>query len=208
MSSAGTDLDFTMMYAAHDAFRRDMARMAETHETADFKAVWDVFKHQLDIHHHAEDGDLWPMVRAGISAQERPGAPEELRLLDDMEAEHTTIDPGIEAIDAALAAGRHTAAIKALKDLDRALSDHLDHEERDALPLLNEVLTEREWASFGAAQRAKIGRKNAGTFFPWLLDDATPNRAAAVLGHLPPPVRLIYKAVWKPRYHRRHPSAA
>jgi hypothetical protein len=36
--------------------------------------------------------------------------------------------------------------------------------------------------------------------FAWMLDDATPEEVRAVIGPLPPPVRLLCKAVWKPRY--------
>jgi hypothetical protein len=203
-----TELDFTMMLAGHDAFRRDMARMATSRGTAAFQAIWKVFRVQLHIHHQAEDEDLWPIARAKIESQDAEWAPEALTLLDEMEAEHATIDPLIEKIDAALASDRHTQALSALSELEQALSDHLRHEEREALPMLAKVLTEEEWNSFGEAQRLKVGLKGAGTFFPWLLDDATPARAAAVLGHLPPPVRLLYRALWKPRYQRRHPAAA
>jgi hypothetical protein len=36
--------------------------------------------------------------------------------------------------------------------------------------------------------------------FSWMLDGAAPERAKATIGQLPPPVRVLYKAVWKPRY--------
>ena len=36
--------------------------------------------------------------------------------------------------------------------------------------------------------------------FAWMLDDATPDEVRVVIGPLPLPVRLVYKAVWKPRY--------
>jgi hypothetical protein len=33
-----------------------------------------------------------------------------------------------------------------------------------------------------------------------MLDGAEPEKVAAVLAGLPPPLRLLYRAVWKPRY--------
>jgi hypothetical protein len=38
--------------------------------------------------------------------------------------------------------------------------------------------------------------------FAWMLDDAPAGRAAAALGTLPPPVRVVYRAIWRPRYRR------
>jgi hypothetical protein len=37
-------------------------------------------------------------------------------------------------------------------------------------------------------------------FFAWILDGVPPQRVAAVLAQLPRPLRLLYRAVWKPRY--------
>ncbi len=36
--------------------------------------------------------------------------------------------------------------------------------------------------------------------FAWILDGADREDAAATLGQLPPPLRLLYRAVWKPRF--------
>ena len=38
--------------------------------------------------------------------------------------------------------------------------------------------------------------------FAWILDGADREDAAATLGQLPPPLRLLYRAVWKPRLPR------
>jgi hypothetical protein len=38
--------------------------------------------------------------------------------------------------------------------------------------------------------------------FAWILDGAGREDAAASLGKLPPPMRLLYRAVWKPRFDR------
>jgi hypothetical protein len=38
--------------------------------------------------------------------------------------------------------------------------------------------------------------------FAWLADGADPDQAAAAIGTLPPPARLVYRAIWKPRYAR------
>ncbi|MFG2856841.1 hypothetical protein ACGFZ9_40340 [Streptomyces mirabilis] len=54
-AAAGT-VDLTVMYAAHDAFRRDLERLGDaaaegTAFTPQVRAGWDNFRHQLHIHH-------------------------------------------------------------------------------------------------------------------------------------------------------------
>jgi hypothetical protein len=36
----------------------------------------------------------------------------------------------------------------------------------------------------------------------WMADGADPDHAAAAIATLPPPARLVYRAIWKPRYTR------
>jgi hypothetical protein len=38
--------------------------------------------------------------------------------------------------------------------------------------------------------------------FSWMLSSATPDEARAVTRQLPPPVRVLYKAAWKPRFEK------
>jgi hypothetical protein len=44
----------------------------------------------------------------------------------------------------------------------------------------------------------------AAKFLPWLLDRTTAEQAQAVLYRTPPPVRLIYRRVWQPRFTPHH----
>jgi iron-sulfur cluster repair protein YtfE (RIC family) len=96
-------VDFTMMYAAHDAFTRDLKRLTaavEAGQTADpaVRAGWAMFKKQLHIHHIAEDKSLWPVLRGRVTR------PDDVAVLDAMEDEHARIDPQLESVDKALAA--------------------------------------------------------------------------------------------------------
>ena len=200
------DADLTVMIAAHDAFRRDLVSLARAAGSADLadparrQAVgngWMVFKRQLHMHHSGEDTFIWPVL-----ARRLPHSDSARSVLDAMAAEHGRIDPLLEAVDRAFAdpvSGRLADVIDALVT---DLTGHLGHEERDALPLIGSALTSAEWSRIGA----RIGRSNGlsgGTeFFAWMLDGAPPQRAAAVLGQLPPPLRLLYRAIWRPRYAR------
>src|SRR4051794_40303337 len=97
-------VDFTMMYAAHDAFQRDLRRLnavAGTGRIADpaVRAGWETFKNQLHIHHTVEDAALWPPLRRKVAG------PGEVAILDAMEAEHGRIDPLLSRVDASFTAG-------------------------------------------------------------------------------------------------------
>src|SRR5881394_1749001 len=92
-------IDFTVMYATHDAFRRDLERLeaaaaAGKAGTPEVRAGWESFKSQLIVHHTVEDAYLWPRLRSAVA-----GRPDDLALLDDMEAEHARIDPLLAAVE-------------------------------------------------------------------------------------------------------------
>ena len=128
-------VDFTFMYAAHDAFRRDLRRLAgavETRRTAEpaVRAGWATFKNQLHVHHTAEDDLLWPALRAKVT---QPG---DVAVLDAMHAEHARLDPLLDGVDASLAATDSAALVENTGMLAETLAAHMEHEEDQALPLI------------------------------------------------------------------------
>ncbi|HYB48827.1 MAG TPA: hemerythrin domain-containing protein [Streptosporangiaceae bacterium] len=209
------DADLTIMIAAHDAFRRDLTRLARAAAAADLSdparrrsvAVgWELFKRELHMHHTAEDEIIWPAMRPRLAQSQTA-----LSVLDALEAEHERIDPLLAAVDAAFA--RHDAApgdgspgagrlADVIDVLASTLTGHLTHEERDGLPLIGVALTGAEWRSAGFKMARKNGLASGGEMFAWILDGAGREEAAATLGTLPPPLRLLYRAVWKPRFDR------
>src|SRR5947208_7402292 len=116
--------DPAFMYAMHEAFRRDLDRLvsradAPTQHTID---GWDVLERQLDNHHHAEDEDLWPVLREHVDSP----------AIDAMELEHAAITPALDAVQRAI--DRGTSFGPEARALQRVVLEHLDHEERDVLP--------------------------------------------------------------------------
>jgi iron-sulfur cluster repair protein YtfE (RIC family) len=206
-------LDLTLMVAFHDAFRRDLAHLAhatsrhraqldEPNRRTAVQAGWELFKTELHIHHTAEDADLWPRMRTHLADR-----PDELALLQAMQDEHARIDPLLAGVDGALADhdGGHQRLGDTVDALVGELHGHLRHEERDALPLIDQSLTQAEWQAFGNDQRRRIGLRGAAQLFPWLLDEASPEQVKAVLAGLPPPLRVVYRRIWQPRYgHHDH----
>jgi iron-sulfur cluster repair protein YtfE (RIC family) len=105
MTAQDFKLDMTFMYVFHDALRRDLERIARfTARGSDdpgrvlrTAAGWEMFKKYLRIHHQAEDDAVWPVMYQVLADR-----PDDLALLDAMEAEHAVIDPLLDAVDAAL----------------------------------------------------------------------------------------------------------
>jgi iron-sulfur cluster repair protein YtfE (RIC family) len=194
-------VDFTFMYAAHDAFHRDLRRMAaavEAGRTADpaVRAGWGTFKNQLHVHHTAEDEFLWPALRAKVT---QPG---DVAVLDAMQAEHARIDPLLSRVDASIAATGLAGVTENASTLTAGLAAHMDHEEDQALPLVEAHLGPGGWAAFRKAAGKSQGLRGGAELFPWMLDGAPADTTRRVLGMLPPPARLLYRAAWRPRYAR------
>ncbi|HEY3632780.1 MAG TPA: hemerythrin domain-containing protein [Jatrophihabitantaceae bacterium] len=194
------DVDFTMMYVGHDAFIRDLRRMAAAVEagaiTPSVRTGWAMFAHQLHVHHTAEDEALWPPLRAKVEAADEDA------VLDQMELEHAALEPLLERIDRALADRDDVGLREPVGALRAGLTAHMRHEEDAALPLVAKHLGPDGWRAFGQHFRTTQGLRGAVGFFPWLLDDTPAPTEAHVLKIVPPPVRLLYRAVWKPRYQR------
>lgn len=194
-------VDFTVMYAAHDAFSRDLSRLSEavaSRRTADpaVRTGWATFRRQLHVHHTAEDKWLWPPLRQRVTDRG------ELAVLDAMDAEHARIDPLLAQVDAALAAGDDAAVESGVAALEAALTGHMEHEEEQALPLVAAHLGAKGWAAFGRRTGLSQGLRGAAEFFPWMLDGAPRDEARHLLATFPPPLRLLCRAIWVPAYAR------
>jgi hypothetical protein len=196
------DVDFTMMYLAHDAFARDLRRIAAACErgdpfTARTRAGWAMFTEQLHVHHRAEDASLWPSLRA------RRLQPDEELTLDAMELEHVQLDPQLEHIDAALAEHDADSLTASVQVLSLGLTAHMRHEENDALPLVDRYLGRRGWDEFARAiRKAQGGLRGGAVFLPWALDAATADMQRSVFALLPRPARVLYRRIWEPKYRR------
>jgi hemerythrin-like domain-containing protein len=192
------------MLALHAALRRDLSRLRETatHLTQPATAPptvlagWDAFRTELDNHHAAEDDDLWPVLRAELSD------PSDLASVDAMVEEHQHIPPALADVDAALRGGGELAA--PVERLSTVVLDHLAHEEREVVPLLEQHLTQAQWRAFMHKERGRRSPRERPEFLTWILDDASEQDAAAVLTELPPPARVVYRRVLRPRYDAQH----
>jgi hemerythrin-like domain-containing protein len=198
-------LDMTMMLTIHDAFRRELDRIAKVADgvSDDPRTVmrtalgWKLFKTYLHIHHTSEDDTVW-----GLMEERLAGAPD-LALLHAMEAEHAAIDPLLAGIDEALADPERGAERLGglVGELSTGLRGHLQHEEAEGLALVDSTLTQEEWSHFAAVHLKKVG-EDIGTYMPWLLDDAAADWVETVLGRLPGWGRVKYENEWKAAYEQ------
>ena len=197
-------LDMSMMFAMHDALRRELVQVARIASRTDdhpgrlLRAAlgWELFKKFLLVHHQSEDDTLWPTLRANVAGQ-----PDRVALADALEAEHAVIEPLLTAIDAAAADPDYGYQRfgDIVDELATKLSAHLSHEETDGLPLIDVSLTAQEWQRFAQVHTERI-RGDAPMYMPWLLNGASPQTLDAVLGKFPPPLLTAFREEWGPRY--------
>ena len=105
--------------------------------------------HVLHHQHTAEDITIWPaLVRR---------APMSKPALDRLEAQHEAMDPLFAGVtDTSQPVGGRADDLQALHDL---LNDHLDEEERVAVPLIQRHISAAEWAKDGEEVSSAIDRR-------------------------------------------------
>lgn len=200
--------DLDVIRIMHTALRRDTARLERSTQRRNAQDEmahdalllgWHEFSSSLQHHHQLEDTYIWPLIRT-----KRADSPDDLAVLASMEQEHSKIDPAIEAIERAFdnrEAGTDELAER-VADFVAMLHAHLAHEERDAFPLIRSSVTHREWAALSRASVKTLSLSQISRLGPWVLDSAPPEDVRRVLQELPPPVRLIHRFWWNPRYQR------
>ena len=198
------------MATVHGALRRDLARIRTTLTAAPYPqgrqraaiaahTAW--MMTFLHGHHGGEDAGLWPAVRAKNAA----AAP----LLDQMDADHRAIGPGIDAVEqaarryAGAAAGREDL-LAAVALLEQTLLPHLRREELEMMPVVAATLSPAELDAieqeFFIRPKTKVQLGDEGQ---WLIDNASEQSRQRILGVVPPPLRFALVHVFGPRYRRK-----
>ena len=166
----------------------------------------------LHTHHRAEDDFFWdrmteraPACGLHVALMRR----QHRAVSDQLDEIDVLVDAWAVAADAALA----TRLAEALDEVDATLGEHLADEERDALPVLDAVLSDAEWDEIEAhAQREKPPLPLF--LLLGLMMDAVPEseRAAWMARELPAPLRFAYRLVGRRQYERAlrrlHPERA
>lgn len=208
-------IDLTPMYLVHHAFRRDLAdvvaavRATPLDDRGTWQALvdrWDRFSMVLHHHHGGEDSGLWPLLQARATEE---GAVDAVEVLAAMAAEHGQIDPLLASVADGLAVLAESADADARAALEvrasaaRELLDrHMAHEERDALALVQRLLTPEQWAAMEKEHFAGTATREYMLFvLPWIRHGLPPAgvRAFGGLGGLP---LVLLERVLRPGFLR------
>jgi iron-sulfur cluster repair protein YtfE (RIC family) len=208
-------LDLNGMYMAHHAFRRDLARFAAAARNTPVEAVdvwqalavrWEQFGAILHHHHTTEDDVLWPQLLEIVDADGRA-------TLEAMEAEHDLIDPLLASCAAGFAAmGQAPDAETRERLADTAatardtLSDHMRHEETEALPLVQALMSAEGWERVEQAAGEGKGLKDLVFLAPWIADGLNREQMETAFRSVGQGFR-IFLALTRGRYARREAVA-
>ncbi len=203
-----SDSDIEIMGILHDAFRRDAARLARaaqhygSEDPAAHAALlvgWHGFSHELHYHHTVEDTYIWPLMRRTLADH-----PDDVAVLDAMEAEHALVDPALAEVESAFddPDHGHERLADRVDDLVRILYSHLAHEEREAVPMIRATITAKEWHTVSKNALHGMTYREKADAVPYLLEGAPETRVRIMLDVLPAPLRVMYRHRWNPHYRR------
>lgn len=193
----------------HDALRRDLDRLekAVSAPVPDERraglcshATWvlDVLHH----HHVGEDEGVWPLMLTKRSDLQP--------LMQQMEQEHEKLAAASDGLRNALAGYRadgsdaqQAKVADAVRDMRAATLPHLEHEEREAMPLVLETLDADDWKYLEKNHfRKGVSFGDAGMTAMWWLDGLEDDRRWVVTSTIPGPVLWFMGRRYGPRYRR------
>ncbi|MFC0104896.1 hemerythrin domain-containing protein [Kibdelosporangium aridum] len=200
------------MLVIHKVLRREFAllpKLVAAVAAGDVRQAKRIAEHAslmlmfLHHHHDSEDRLLWPAMLAR--------APMDASTVAKAEKQHEVVAALTDTVQATVDRWKLTASestreelVGGLHQLYGALVEHLDDEEAEILPLVHEHVTVAEWdattrdAAENMPKNPKIGLLMAGL----VLEDATEAERVWFLHELPPPVRLVWRAVGQRMYNR------
>jgi hemerythrin-like domain-containing protein len=198
--SAAQPIDVRDMAIVHRTFRNvfdESARLVRANPSPSAERVTFLADHvdfglsMLHHHHSSEDELLFPLLLRR--------APERAASTERVEHEHQQIAVAVDSVSQACGAWRRYPSAAtgeslghALDELNALLTQHLDDEERDVVPLAAVTLTQEEWDAMGAHSRAGIPRSKMPVAFGMLTEPLDDADRAYMKSHLPAPIRLLY----------------
>ncbi len=198
----GMQADAGDMFVAHRVFRhefRELPDLIAAVPPGDRRRAAVVGDHltfmvaALHHHHAAEDDQVWPKLLTR--------APASTAVVSRMTEEHAEIAALFERVQSLLRGWTDSAdpaltaqLMASAGDLSVAVDSHLEDEERNAVPLIEEHLTQKEWAaaikqaaSFISVRNLRLGVVLGGL----VLECATEKERQKMLADAPLPQRLI-----------------
>ena len=215
-------VDLTVMFTMHRGFRRDLENFARAvastplDDAATWGALairWALFARILHGHHAGEDAGIWPLLLDRVDAA---GDADGRATLEAMAAEHSVIDPLLDACAAGFrrmavtpGAATRDALAQQVTAARNHLGEHLAHEERDAMTLVQRYLTQDEWqrVSVEYFDKALTTGELLG-LAAWVLHEL-PDEALDRMRKEPkvPPLLLAWRLVLRRPFERRERRA-
>lgn len=196
-------VDMHTMYVMHHAFRRDLASFAAAaeatpgHDRATWRALarrWELFATVLHHHHAGEDAGLWPLLMERSDEAGRV-------TLEAMEEEHSEIDPLLASCAEGFARlaerddddARAALAVRLVATRER-LGRHLEHEETEAIVLVQQHMTDTEWLALEQAHfRADLSPRDLLRMVPWAAHGIPAETRREVLAKTGLPFRVLWR---------------
>ncbi|OBK78752.1 hemerythrin domain-containing protein [Mycobacterium sp. 1274761.0] len=200
------------MAIVHRAFRNELHRLPELIDCvregdarraavvdAHLKFVVAVLHH----HHSAEDDLIWPKLHARAPLHDSD--------IYRMEDAHRTIAAAVDRAKAEGSAWAKSGALSAAErlrtavdDLVRCVDAHLEEEERDVVPLIDEYLTEAEWkkATVRGASFLRTHPRLGLVFGGCILEGVSQEDKDRFLAGTPPAARLMWRLAGTRTYER------
>ncbi len=163
---------------------------------------------ELAAHHRVEDEVFFPAIAARVPAY----AEYERTLTADHERLHNLIggcNTALRRLGSAGSAGgpdEVAAALAAAVELRDLLTEHLDFENADVLPLFERHFSPAEYAALDRKAIQAVSLRQALFTVPWFMATASPQGAARTLADAPLPLKLIYRLT-RGRYARLQQQA-
>jgi Hemerythrin HHE cation binding domain len=207
-----TKPDLRIGYLEHRSMRADAARLTELVGAArpdqagrlEALAGWYArYEAAIHDHHHAEEWVIYPaLLERDPSFAEADG---------ELEGQHQVLADRLQVARESLtglagAAGRwepeREEAVKAADALKVIVDTHTRDEEAIAFPRYSAHFTAAEYAALNRAALKLVGLRSFVFAAPWVLDHATSDERAELLGEQPLLLRVIYRLALRPRYQR------
>ncbi|MFI5913935.1 hemerythrin domain-containing protein [Dactylosporangium sp. NPDC051541] len=161
----------------------------------------ELISNALHAHHQGEDSRLWDLI------DQR--APACFLHVERMKTQHAEMLVHLQALDRAVPAWKRSAAradaqpiTDALKGVCAALAAHFPDEEATIVPVIEQVVTQREVNWFAVHGRKATPKGQAWNMIGAILAAQPDGGAAWLKKHMPGPAGLVWRFVGAPRYAR------
>jgi hemerythrin-like domain-containing protein len=206
--------DLRISYLEHRSMRTDAARLielvgaAQPDQVGRLRALasWYArYEWAIHDHHHAEEAVIYPaLLERDPSFAEADG---------QLEGQHQVLADHLQVARESLtglagAAGgsrwerERDEAVGAAVALRAIVDTHTGDEEAVAFPRYTAHFTAADYANLNKEAFKLVGMRSLVFAGPWVLDHATPEERAELLGEQPVLLRVLYRLALRPRYQR------